>query len=142
MTRCIFAESPTISRSEWSRSMRCLSERFSSSSVSRIRSSLWNRRVLSMAAAPMAASEERKRRSSSTKLPLFAPRSSFPPTPMTPTMTSPATIGATRRSLSWPPRKRATLSESGSRETMTCLTGGSAINTSAAGASIPNAKTL
>ena len=37
-----------------------------------------------MAAPPMAASEARNRRSSSTKLPLLAPRSSFPPTPMMP----------------------------------------------------------
>src|ERR1700682_5171709 len=74
----------------------------------------------------MAPSDSRKRRSSSTKLPLFAPRSSFPPTPRMPTTLSPAIIGAMRKSPPAPPRNFETVTESGSREGITCFAGGSA----------------
>ena len=76
-----------------------------------------------MAAPPMAASEARKRRSSSTKLPLFAPRSSFPPTPMMPMI---GLAGDHRREQQVAAGAAEELGDGediGSREARTCLIG-------------------
>jgi len=131
ITRCISGESPIISRSLNSRSIRSRSDRFSLSSDSRMRFSFAKFRELSIAAAPIVASEARNRRSSSTKLPGTGPRSSLPTTPTAPRSTSPARSGATSTAPPRSPRKSTTVVDKGVRIARTRFTGSVAITRSA-----------